>query len=48
MSRETNKRGVLKICKITREIKDFLAFTILLNLKEIRQKVSSKLSIGLG
>ena len=48
MSRETNKRGVLKICNITPEIKAFLASTILLDFKQIPEKVLSLLSIGLG
>jgi len=29
MSRETNKKGVLKICKITTETRKFLAFSII-------------------
>ena len=38
----------MKICIITPEIIDFLAFTILLDVKKIREKVFSKLLIGLG
>ena len=48
MSRETNKRGVLKICNITSEIKDFLILQYFWASTKTQGKVLSKLSIGLG